>query len=467
MSAMVYQNIIIIIAVGVIRVIFGDYGWWYNETIIQIVNPVYHTILPVLIGFTGGKLIGGQKGGATAAIAIFGLTLSSTVPAILGAMIIGPISGWIIKKIDQHIIKRLPGAGYELLIGNIIIALIAFLFTLICYLYIGKIFSAGTDIILQWLGSIASSSLLPLVAIFVEPAKVLFFNNVVNFGILAPLGIHQVNELGKSIFFLIESNPGPGLGILLAYWLKTKGEQRKGAKLATFVHFFGGIHEVYFPYVLKKPRLIIAVMIGGMVGVYCFQQFQVGLVAISSPGSALLLTALSPRADMLLVLLSILLSGAASFLISIVLLNRVAETPTVNDTKETINTFYRLTESGRLPRVNERNTAHFAENVQNEIELDTKMLKGGTIRSIYFVCEAGIGSSAMGGAMLRKKLQQANLPITVENASINDIPEDADLIVCHERLLPTIEHHVPNKIYYPLKSFTDMKVYDQLVQELR
>lgn len=463
-SVMVYQNIIIIVAVGFIRVIFGDYGWWYNETIIQLVNPVYHTILPVLIGFTGGRLIGGQKGGATAAVAIFGLTLSSTVPAILGAMIIGPVSGWVIKKIDQYIIKKLPGAGYELLIGNILTAFIAFLFTLVCYLYIGKIFSTGIELTLQFLESIVSSSWLPIVAVFVEPAKVLFFNNVVNFGILAPLGIHQVNELGKSLFFLIESNPGPGLGILLAYWLKTKGEQRKGAKLATLVHFFGGIHEVYFPYVLKKPRLIIAVILGGMVGVYSFQLFHVGLVAIPSPGSALLLVGLAPKADMLFVLLGILLSGLASFLVSICLLRQVSESPTVNDTKETINIFYRLTESGRLPQENEDMADNSGEKVMNAA--DEKTLKGAAIHSIYFVCEAGIGSSAMGGAMLRKKLQQANLPITVENASINDIPEDADLIVCHERLLPTIKRVVPNKTYYPLQSFTDMKVYDQLVREL-
>ncbi|MEN1966678.1 PTS transporter subunit EIIC [Lentibacillus sp. N15] len=463
---MVYQNIIIIIAVGFIRVIFGNYGWWYNETIMQLVNPVYHTILPVLIGFTGGRLIGGQRGATVAAAATFGLTLSSTVPAILGAMIIGPVAGWGIKKIDQYIIKRLPGAGYELLIGNIVTACAAFVLTLLCYLYIGKVFSTGMGLALGLLQSIANSFWLPIVSVFVEPAKVLFFNNIVNFGILAPFGIHQVNELGKSIFFLIEQNPGPGLGILLAYWFKTKGEQRKGAKLATSVHFFGGIHEVYFPYVLMKPRLIISLILGGMVGVFCFQLFQVGLVAISSPGSVFLVVGLAPKEDMLFVLFGILLSALTSFLVSLLLLRNVSQSPTVWDTKETIHKFYQLTESGKLSQPQEEKVDNTKLKANTMDEPDESLLRGAVIHSICFVCEAGIGSSAMGAAMLRKKLQQTDLPISVENASINEISSSCDLIICHERLLSTVKNVAPNKKYYSLRSFTDMKAYDRLVQEL-
>ncbi len=464
LSAMVYQNIIIIIAVGVIQVIFGDYGWWHNESIIQIVNPVYQTLLPVLMGYTGGKLVGGQRAATVAAIATFGLTLSSTVPAIFGAMIIGPVLGWVIKKIDQFIIKRLPGVGYELLIGNILIALIAIVVSLLCFLYVGKLFSTGIEYTLDLIESMVNSSLLPFVSIIVESAKVFFFNNIINFGMLAPLGIHQMNEIGKSIFFLIESNPGPGLGVLLAFWLKTQGEKRKGAKIATSIQFFGGIHEVYFPYVLMKPRLILPLILGGMVGVFSFQLFQVGLVAISSPGSIFLVVGLAPKEDMLFVLFGVLLSAITSFLGSILLLKNVSDSPSVSDTKETINTFYQMSEGGNLPRREEHKQA--AEEVHTT-GVAGESLNIKSVRSICFVCEAGIGSSAMGAAMLRKKLQQANLHISVENASINDITSNADLIICHERILSTVKSIAPHRNYYSLKTFTDVKVYEELVEKLR
>lgn len=459
LSAMVYQNIVIIIAIGVIRVVFGDYGWWYHEDIVQIVNPAYHTLLPVLIAYTGGRVVGGQRGAVVAAIATFGLTLSSSVPVIIGAMIVGPLAGWIIKKIDEIVLKRLSGVGYELLIGNILASIVAFILMLVSYLYVGKIFSIGVAFATELLESIIYSSWLPIVAVIIEPAKVLFFNNIINFGMLAPLGIQQANEIGKSIFFLLESNPGPGLGVLLAYWMKTKGEQRKGAKMATFIHFFGGIHEVYFPYVLMKPRLMISLILGGMIGVFTFQWFDVGLVAISSPGSIFLVFGLAPKEDMLFVLLGVILSIVTSFLASILLLRNVSDSPTVADTEETIIEFYQIAKEGKVHKSKETRGNRYKERLTNKQRT--------MIYTIYFVCEAGIGSSAMGAAMLRKKLEQANLPIRVENSSISEVPVNADLIVCHERLLATVKNAVPNGAYYPLRTFTDMGVYHQLVKTLK
>ncbi|MEI3605518.1 PTS transporter subunit EIIC [Pseudogracilibacillus sp. SE30717A] len=466
LSAMVYQNIVIIVAIGIIRAVFGDYGWWFNETVIEIVDPVYHTLLPVLIGYTGGKIIGGQRGAAVAAIAVFGLTLSSSLPVILGAMIVGPFAGWIIKKIDEIIIKKLPGVGYELLIGNLLAAIVAVILTIISFVYIGNMFSIVIDIGTDLLEYIIYSSSLPLAALIIEPAKVLFFNNIINFGMLAPLGIQQANEIGKSIFFLLESNPGPGLGILLAYWIRTKAEQRKGAKIATSIHFLGGIHEVYFPYVLMKPRLVIALILGGMVGIITFQWFDVGLVSISSPGSIFLLIGLAPKEDMIFVFLGVFFSAFTSFIISILLLRTVSETPTVEDTQETIAEFYQLAKNEQLPKRKKTKIVQtkLTEKRTKERELVEPVTN---VKEIYFVCEAGIGSSAMGAAMLRKKLQQANLHISVENSSMNEVPESADLIICHERLLPDIKNMLPNKRYYPLRTFTDMNVYDKLVEKLQ
>lgn len=465
LSAMVYQNVVFIIAIGVIRVIFGNYGWWYNEAILQIVNPAYHTLLPVLIAYTGGKLVGGNRGAVVAAIATFGLTLSSDVIVIIGAMIIGPLAGWIIKKIDQTVLKRLPGVGYELLIGNVLASIVALILMLVSYLYVGNVFSSGVAFATELLDSVIYSSWLPLIAVIIEPAKVLFFNNIVNFGILAPLGIQQANEIGKSIFFLLESNPGPGLGLLLAYWLKTKSSQRKGAKMATFIHFFGGIHEVYFSYVLIKPQLICSLILGGMVGVFTFQWFDVGLVSISSPGSIFLVFGLAPKEDMLFVLLGVILSTVASFLVSLLLLRSVADSPSIKDTKETISWFYHNDKDENLHIKEESQKSTTI--INHLFEEDEMEQQGKTVHNICFVCEAGIGSSAMGAAMLRKKLDQANLHMQVENSSISDVPEHVDLIICHERLLSTVKNTVPNKSYYPLRTFTDMELYNRLVEKLK
>lgn len=460
-SAMVYQNIVIIIVVGVIRELFGNYGWWYNQEILNIVNPAYHIILPILISHTGGRIIGGQRGAVVASIVTFGLTLSSTVPAIMGAMIIGPLTGWIIKKLDQMIKKKLPGVGYELLISNVLASVVAIALTLISYHYIGEILSVGVERATDILASIINSHWLPLAAVIIEPAKVVFLNNIINFGFLSPLGIQQANELGKSILFLLEANPGPGLGVLLAYWMKTKGEQRKGAKLATYIHFLGGIHEVYFPYVLKNPRLIISLALGGMAGIYVFQWFKVGLVAVSSPGSIFLIVGLAPRNDMLYVVLAVLISALISFGLSLILIKSVSNSPTVSENENTIIEFYQIDKEDVLSETKQNEEIHSIKSVEGRNAFNDKKIK-----TIYFVCEAGIGSSAMGASMLRKKLEQTSHNITVENASIDEIPAYADLVICHQKLLQTVQKEFPKKSIYPLPTFTDMKEYDHLVNKL-
>jgi PTS system mannitol-specific IIC component len=469
LSAIVYQNIAVILTAGIIDGIFGIYGWWYNDRILLLLNPIYNILLPILLGFTGGRLIGGQRGAVVASIVTYGLTLSSSTPAILGAMIIGPLTGWVIKKLDHVVKKKLPGAGYELLIGNVLAAIIATVFTILCFFYVGQIFSTTVDWLTKLLETIINSGLLPLTAIIIEPAKVLFFNNIIHFGILGPLGIQQAEELGKSIFFLLEANPGPGLGVLLACLFKMKDEQRKGVKLAIFIHLFGGVHEVYFPYVLMNPLLIISLIFGGMVGTFTFQVFSVGLVALPSPGSIFLLAGLASKEDMLIVLLGVFLAAITSFFCSMFLLKRASDldSPTLMEKYE-----FKKSLHLEKPKNQEKNvipnqppllpkTAEItAEEKVSEL---SKMNK---VKSIIFVCEAGMGSSAAGASILRKKLEQAKLSIEVENSSISEIPDYADLIICHKRFLPVVQKTVPNKACYPLRFFTDMKGYEELVDQL-
>jgi PTS system mannitol-specific IIC component len=460
LSAMIYQNIVVIIAVGIIREIFGIYGWFYNDRILLLVNPIYNTLLPVLIGATGGRLLGGSRGAVVASVAVFGLTLSSSTPAILGAMIIGPLAGWMVNKFDQLVKKKLPGVGYELLIGNVIAVIIAVVLTSVCFLYVGQTLSAGMRWSIGISENIIYSGWLPLVSVMIEPAKVFFFNNIINHGVLGPLGIQQAKELGKSIFFLLEANPGPGLGVLLAYWLKTKIEQKKGAKMAALILSFGGIHEVYFPFILLRPILIISLILGGMVGIFTFQMFDVGLVSIPSPGSIFMLIGLAPREDMLFILIGVILSTVTSFLCSMLILKPISSSPTEQDNRANIAEFFHDF-GNNSDGMNERSLMQKKQTNAYEMGTFNK------IENIVFVCEAGMGSSAMGAAVLKKKLKQANLTITVGNASLSEISQDADLIVCHQKMLPYARIAAPDKICYPLQSFTDMKGYDELVERLK
>ncbi|RBW69253.1 PTS transporter subunit EIIC [Bacillus taeanensis] len=466
LSAMIWQNVAVIIAVGIIRELFGIYGWFYNDRLLLLVNPIYNTLLPILLAYTGGKLMGGQRGAVVASIVTYGLTLASSTSVIFGAMIVGPVIGWIVNKLDSAVKKRLP-VGSELLIGNLIGAIVAVFFTSICFLYVGQTLSAGVKWSTALLEDVIYAGWLPLTALIIEPAKVFFFNNIINYGILAPLGIQQAKELSKSIFFLLEANPGPGFGVLLAYWLKTKAEQRRGAKISCFIQFFGGIHEVYFPYILRKPLLLLSVVTGGMIGTITFQLFDVGLVSLPSPGSIFLFIGLAPKEDMLFVLIGVLASALVSFLISFLVLDPFLKSPTEEENREHVTEITRLE---TVDQLNEEQTGAqwleekaYQEPKCNQINQSNFQ----HIHKILFVCEAGLGSSAVGAAMLRKKLRQANLEIEVDNAGLDEIPEDVNLIICHQKLLSNVQKTAPDRMYYPLQSFTEMKGYDDLIERLK
>jgi PTS system mannitol-specific IIC component len=268
--------------------------------------------------------------------------------------------------------------------------------------------------------------------------------------------------LGKSIFFLLEANPGPGLGVLLAYWLKTKAEQKKGAKLAIFIHFFGGIHEVYFPYVLLRPLLVIPLILGGMAGVFTFQQFNVGLVSMASPGSVFLFVGLGPKQDMLFIIIGFLISALVSFLGCMLILKKHSLSPTVAENRNNINYFY-LFQKNENPKTDANDTAEESE--EESVPTNRSFLNN--IKNIVFVCEAGLGSSAMGAAMLKKKLEKENLVIAVDNSSLSEVPESADLIICNKKLYAEVRKAAPDKACYPLRSFTDIKEYEELIDKLR
>lgn len=278
LSGMVMPNIGAFIEWGLITAFFITTGWMPNEHLGKLVGPMIVYLLPLLIGYTGGKLVHGVRGGVVGAVATMGVVVGSDIPMFMGAMIMGPIGGYAIKKFDDAVQDRIP-AGFEMLVNNFSAGIIGMIITLLAYMVIGPVVLWLNKFLAAGVQAIVNAGLLPLASLFIEPGKILFLNNAINHGILAHLGVEQVSQAGKSIFFLLETNPGPGLGVLLAYWLVGKGMAKQSAPGAIIIHFFGGIHEIYFPYVLMNPILILAVILGGATGVFTFVLLGAGLVA--------------------------------------------------------------------------------------------------------------------------------------------------------------------------------------------
>ena len=398
---MVMPNIGAFIAWGLITAIFIPGGWWPNESIANMVAPMLKYLLPTLIAFTAGKNVGGYRGGVAGAVAAMGVIIGTDTPMFLGAMIMGPIAGWCVKKFDRLVEGKI-GAGFEMLVDNFSLGIIAMLLAIAGYLVIGHAVSWITNGLSHGVNWMLAHKMNPLLAVLVDPAKVLFLNNAVNHGIMTPLGIQQAADMGQSMLFLVDPNPGPGLGILLACWAFGKGNTKQSAPGAVVIQLLGGIHEIYFPYVLARPILLLAVMIGNICALSFFTLVDFGLVAPASPGSLISIILMSPKGKTLLGILGVLIGTAVSFLLA-------------------------------WPMVKSR--PDFQGESESEPAGDGSPVPVGTISKIVFACDAGMGSSALGATRFKARLMKAGLgKIKCTNCAVGDIPADASLVVCQREL---------------------------------
>jgi PTS system mannitol-specific IIC component len=330
LAGMVIPNIGAFIAWGLITAFFIETGWIPNEDLAELVGPMIFFLLPILIGYTGGHLVHGQRGAVVGAIATAGVAIGGFVgtevggevvqtPMFLGAMITGPLGGWLIKQFDEMVAGRIP-TGFEMLVGNFSAGILGAILAILGYLAIGPTVAVVSSAAGDAVDFLVDNTLLPLASIIVEPAKVLFLNNAINHGVLAPLGVAEAQETGKAIHFMIETNPGPGLGLLLAYWFFGPRSIRPTAPGAIIIHFFGGIHEIYFPYVLMRPILILGMIAGGMAGVFTFLVTGAGLTATPSPGSIFAYLAVTPRGGHFGVLAGVAVAAAVSFAVNALIL---------------------------------------------------------------------------------------------------------------------------------------------------
>jgi PTS system mannitol-specific IIC component len=309
---MVMPNIGAFIAWGLITAFFIPTGWTPNEDFELLVGPMILTLLPVLIGYTGGRLVYGQRGAVAGAVATMGVVVGAEIPMFLGAMLVGPLAAFVIKMFDRRVEGRIK-SGFEMLVNNFSLGILAGGMALLAYQAVGPIVENLTEALGDGVDALVDERLLPIASIVIEPAKVLFLNNAINHGVLGPLGVTEAKEAGQSILFMLETNPGPGLGILLAFWVAGPRIVRPSVPGAAIIHFFGGIHEIYFPYVLMKPQLILAAIAGGAAGVLTFLVTGAGLVATPSPGSIFAYFAVTPRGGYFGVIAGILVAAGVSF----------------------------------------------------------------------------------------------------------------------------------------------------------
>lgn len=445
LSGMIMPNIGAFIAWGLITALFIPTGWLPNEHLAKLVDPMIKYLLPLLIGFTGGNMVYGARGGVVGATATIGVVVGSDIPMFLGAMLMGPLGGFVIKQVDR-LFEGKVRSGFEMLVNNFSAGIVGGLLTLAAYLGIGpvvlglnKVLAAGVEVII-------GAGLLPLANMFIEPAKVLFLNNAINHGILSPIGVEQAAKAGKSVLFLLESNPGPGLGILLAYWMFGKGMARQSAPGATIIHFLGGIHEIYFPYILMKPLLILSAIGGGVAGVFTFTLFDAGLVAVPSPGSIFALLAMTPRGGYVGILSGVLVAAAVSFLIASLFLKRSSGG-----------------EAGNLEKATKS-----MEAIKGKKSTAASMLSSqNPVRKIVFACDAGMGSSAMGASVLKNKVNKAGLEVEVTHTSISQLPEDADLVITHKNLTDRAKEKLPHARHISVDNFLNSPEYDALISRLK
>lgn len=457
LSGMIMPNIGAFIAWGIITALFIPTGWTPNEELAELVGPMITFLLPLLIAYTGGKMIYDVRGGVVGATATMGVIVGSDIPMFLGAMIMGPLGGWLIKKVDNFITPKVK-QGFEMLVNNFSAGILAGILTLIAFKGVGPVVQGLNKVLAAGVEAIVDAGMLPLANIFIEPAKVLFLNNAINHGILSPLGAEQAAEAGKSILFLLETNPGPGLGILLAFMVFGKGTARQTSPGAAIIHFFGGIHEIYFPYILMKPVLILAAIAGGISGVFTFTLFNVGLVAPPSPGSIFALMAMTPKGgNHLGVLLGVIIATAVSFAIASLILK------TSKDSGEDISDA-----AAKMQEMKGKKSSvvgQFESTEKETTEAQTNDLSN--VNKIIFACDAGMGSSAMGASILRNKAQKSGLDIDITNTSINNIPSDADVVVTHKDLTSRAKEKLPSAHHISVDNFLNSPKYDELINSLK
>lgn len=442
LSGMVMPNIGAFIAWGILTALFIPTGWIPNEKLNELVSPTLTYLMPVLLGYTGGKMVYEKRGGVAGALATMGVVIGADITMLIGGMVMGPLGAWVIKKVDKLFEGKVK-PGLEMLVDNFSMGIVGALLMVFGFLAVEPIFDAILTVLSGGVNWLVAKQLLPFTSIFVQPAQVLFLNNAINHGIMVPVGIEQAAEAGKSILFLVEANGGVWTGVALGFAIWGTGMAKKSAPAATIIMGAGGIAEVVFPYVLSKPKTIIAPIIGNTAALFTLTILNGGTVAAVSPGSFFALLAMTPKGGFL--------ANVAGYVVALVVSAVL---------------------TGIILKLDKTETPEELPTVEKPDFSKEKIVEAnGTIEKIFFACDAGMGSSVMGVSLMRDKLEKAGLPITVDHTSVKNITEEPDFIVTTNalkaRVLDTIEKYDKKIPVFGMDNLLDEQKYDQLVQMLK
>ena len=449
LSGMVMPNIGAFIAWGFLTALFIEKGWFPNEQLSSMVSPMLSYLLPILIAGQGGYMVAKERGRVIACIAVIGCICGSDYTMLMGAMVMGPLAGWVIKQFDNRVEEHIP-AGFEMLVHNFSIGILGMLLAILGYYVIGPFMTAILTVLTAGVDFLVSHSLLPLVSIFIEPAKVLFLNNAINHGIFNPIGVSQAAEAGRSIMYMLETNPGPGLGVLLAYCLFCKDKTtRQSAPGAVVIHLLGGIHEIYFPYILMNPIIILAPIAGNFCAILFYTMTGAGLSGPASPGSIIAYMAMAPRDSVLTVFIGVVLAAAVSFVLSSVILKAT---------------------SGNVQNLSEAQAKMQDMKAQAKGEapaaIESAPINAGDVHKIVFSCDAGMGSSAMGATKFHNRIKAERPELIVTNSSVDNVPADADIVVCQRVLAERARRSAPQAQIITIGNFLADPNLDTLYQTL-
>mgnify|MGYP003365909447 FL=1 len=458
LSGMIMPNIVAIIAWGLITAIFMAAGWFPNKQIATLINPMLIYMIPLLIAYVGGRMVYEERGAVVGAIAVMGVIVGSSVPMFLGAMIMGPLGGWSIKKFDQLFQDKIK-SGFEMIYNNFSSGILGMILAIFGVFVVNPLVTAGSNFMSKGVDWIISIHMLPLANIFIEPAKILFLNNAIGNGILVPLGIQQASQSGKSVLFLLESNPGPGIGILLAFMIFGKGTAKASAPGAAIIQFFGGIHEIYFPYILMKPALVFAAIAGGVSGTFTFQLLNTGLKAAASPGSIIAILLMTPKGNYLKILIGVLVAAIVSFVVAAIILKA---DKTMTDDSD-LEARQRQMDAMKSESKGGASTAASGQSATEQVKAYED------VKKIIFACDAGMGSSAMGASLLRDKVKKSGITdIPVTNTAISRLKDESGLLVITQaELAERALQKTPGAMHISVDNFLSSPKYDEVVLNLK
>ena len=448
LSGMVMPNIGAFIAWGILTALFIPAGWFPNETMNKLVSPTLTYLMPILLGYTGGKMVYDKRGGVAGALATMGVVIGADITMLIGGMVMGPLGAWVMKKVDKCFEGRVK-PGLEMLVDNFSMGIVGALLMAFGFIAVEPVFNAVLTVLSAGVNWLVAKNLLPLTAIFVQPAQVLFLNNAINHGIMIPLGVEQAAKAGKSILFLVEANGGVWTGVALGFAIWGKGMAKKSAPAATIIMGVGGIAEVTFPYVLSKPKTIIAPILGNMAGLYTLTALHGGTVAAVSPGSFFALLAMTPKGSFV--------ANIAGYVVALVVTALLVGI---------ILKFDKTEDMDELPEVNKPNFGKTTGNAKENIKSVS-----GKIEKLFFACDAGMGSSVMGVSLMKKKVEEAGLGVTVEHISVKNLTDEPDMIVTTNalkaRVEDTISKYDKQIPVFGVDNLLDEGNYDELISMLK